>query len=186
MRYCGLNQAGILAMKPVPIGIYIGAFLLIAGCGADERNEVGASASDSVRMNEAGRSGGGGGASSEVIAEGQFEDRGGQSTSGRYRIERSEDGLRLVLSDDFRTDEGPDLHVVLSTTPLDQADNENALANGEALIVAPLEAQEGTQSYGLPDGTDPSDYHSVLIHCVEFTHLYGAAPMTFRESGSGL
>ena len=56
----------------------------------------------------------------EVVATGRFTDKEGQHTSGTYRIERVEEDLRLVLSDDFKTDKGPDLHVVLSpTTALD-------------------------------------------------------------------
>ena len=113
----------------------------------------------------------------EVVATGRFTDKEGQHTSGTYRIERVEEDLRLVLSDDFKTDKGPDLHVVLSPTTALDATNDNALANGTALVVAQLTAFAGAQTYDLPDDTDLAPYKAVLIHCIQYTHLFGAAPL---------
>lgn len=115
--------------------------------------------------------------SGNVVATGTFTDKGGQHTSGTYRIEKAGDQLTLILSEDFRTDEGPDLHVVLTPTATDVAENETAMANGNALVIAPLESLSGEQQYELPADVDLSLYKSVVIHCIEFTHLYGAAPL---------
>jgi hypothetical protein len=112
----------------------------------------------------------------QEIAHGSFVDKGGQQTSGSYRILRAGDDLRLVLSEDFRTDEGPDLHVILSPTVVEEAVNENALAEG-AEVVGLLESFAGEQVYDLSVALDVLQYRSVLIHCVEFSHLYGAAPV---------
>ena len=114
-----------------------------------------------------------------VLAQAMFADRGGQATRGTYRIERTASGdLRLVLADDFKTDGGPDLHVVLSPTPFADAGNANALAGGAARIVAPLMHTSGGQVYDLPDDLDLAPFRSVLVHCVQFRHLFGAAPLT--------
>ena len=115
--------------------------------------------------------------STNVIASGTFTDKGGQHTSGTFRIEKAGDQLTLILSEDFRTDEGPDLHVVLTPTETNRTENENAMAEGNARVIAPLESLSGEQQYELPANVDLSQYKSVVIHCIEFTHLYGAAPL---------
>ena len=112
----------------------------------------------------------------EVLATGAFVDKGGQHTEGNYRIEQIGDDVRLVLGSDFRTDEGPDLHVLLSPVEVDSADNDNVAAT--ALVIAPLQEQIGEQVYPVPSGVDLRAYRTVLIHCIEFSHLYGAAPVT--------
>jgi len=84
--------------------------------------------------------------------------------------------LRLVLASSFRTDAGPDLHVVLSPTSVSSASNTNALAPG-ALIIAPLASLVGTQVYDLRDDLSLAAFNAVIIHCVRHTHIYGAAPL---------
>ena len=110
------------------------------------------------------------------IASGRFVDKGGQKTSGTFFLERVGEDLRLVLGDDFRTDEGPDLHVVLTSTTVAEAGNDNAMAEG-AEVVSKLAKQAGEQVYDLRDDLRLDQYNSVVIHCIEFSHLYGAAPL---------
>lgn len=110
------------------------------------------------------------------MAEGSFVNKGGQQTSGSYRIERVGEDLRMVLSEDFRTDEGPDLHILLSPTEVAAAENETAMVEG-AEVVAALQALTGAQTYDLQDSLDLEVLHSVAIHCIEFSHLYGAAAL---------
>lgn len=110
-----------------------------------------------------------------VVASGAFVDKGGQMTSGAYRIERAGADLRLVLDSTFRTDDGPDLHVVLSPLAVAEAGNRNATDGGR--IVAPLKAERGPQLFDLPDDLDVGAYRSVLVHCVQYRHLFGAAPL---------
>ena len=110
------------------------------------------------------------------IATGTFVDKGGQHTAGAFVVERMGEDLRLILGDDFRTDEGPDLHLVLSPTTVADAVNDNAMAEG-AEVVGKLAQQTGRQVYDLRDDLMLDRYNSVLIHCIEFSHLYGAAPL---------
>ena len=115
----------------------------------------------------------------EVLAEGRFEGRESMSTRGRYRIERGEGHLILLLQEDFQTDAGPDLHLVLSPALADTVAGKTALPEG-ALIVDSLRKQTGSQRYLLSDSIALNHYQSVLIHCVKFSHLYGAAPIDMR------
>lgn len=111
----------------------------------------------------------------EPLSQGQFANKGGQETSGTYRLERVGEYRRLVLEDDFQTNDGPDLHIVLSPTPPADAGNENVM--DEAAVLDSLSALQGKQVFYLADSLQIDDYQSVLIHCVEFSHLYGAAPI---------
>lgn len=114
-------------------------------------------------------------ATDRVLVRSMFVDKGGQNTDGYVRIERTASGdLRLVLENDFKTDGGPDLHVLLSPLPVSDAGNSNANGPG-ARIVAPLMHTSGGQVYDLPDDLPLASYRSVLIHCVQFAHLFGAA-----------
>lgn len=116
----------------------------------------------------------------DIIASGSFTDKGGQETRGAYRIEDTGEGLRLVLSEAFRTDRGPDLHVVLTPTGAPEADNDNVMVTG-AHVVDELQSRSGAQIYELEADLDLSPFRSVIVHCIRFTHLYGAAPLALEE-----
>ena len=78
------------------------SLLVATGCSRPEAGtETDASAEADAALADA---------AGEVLAQGQFVDKGGQQTSGSFRLERAGGDLRLILEDDFRTDEGPDLH----------------------------------------------------------------------------
>lgn len=141
-------------------------YLLLAATGCSPADD---NTSASTSAQEAPSSG-------ETIASGSFVDKGGQKTIGSFVIERDGSDLRLVLTDEFRTDEGPDLHVVLTPTMVAEAGNENTMA-GEAHVVGRLAKQAGEQVYDLPDDLNLERYSAVAIHCIKFSHLYGAAPL---------
>ena len=149
-------------MNRIVVIICLIAAVSLAACGSPEQDTSGESPSPSP-------------ASSELLAEGQFVNKGGQQTSGTYRLERVGEYRRLLLENDFQTNDGPDLHVVLSPTPVADAGNDNVM--DEAAIIDSVSALQGKQVYYLADSLQVEDYQSVLIHCVEFSHLYGAAAL---------
>lgn len=115
------------------------------------------------------------GATLDTLYAGAFVNKGGETTGGAYRIEQSEEGRVLVLDEAFFTGSAPDLHVVLSPLAVEAAGNRNA-TDGSA-ILAPLKARTGLQRYPVADSLDLARYRSVLIHCVQYRHLFGAAPL---------
>ncbi len=112
-----------------------------------------------------------------VAWSGVFAGRENQATHGGFRIVADVDHWHLELTDDFQTDPGPDLHVVLSPVPPEQATGNNAMADGNAVIVGKLQSLAGPQTYDVPPGVDPAEFQSVLIQCVKYSHLYGAAEL---------
>ena len=155
-------------MPRLTLIMLLGMLSLIMAIGCS-RSEVDSSAESSTDTSTTAIEG-------SVIARGQFVDKGGQHTSGSYTIERIGADLQLILGDDFRTDEGPDLHVVLTPTKVADAGNDNAMVEG-AEIVGALALQAGKQVYDLRDDLSVEQFHSVVIHCIEYSHLYGAAPV---------
>jgi hypothetical protein len=147
--------------------------MLAASCGPAGSGDVGAAESDSA---EAASDDAASASPDSVLATGRFTDQGGQQTTGAYRITQTGGGdLRLALTSDFATDDGPDLHVVLTPTAPGNVSGGNAMADGAARVVGPLGA--GAQSFDLPDDLDLDSFEAVLVHCVQHSHLYGSAPL---------
>jgi len=111
----------------------------------------------------------------EVLAEGSFIKKA-VKTSGTYRIVSVDGDLRLELGDDFRTRRAPDLQIFLATHSLDAATGRNATAS-TSLRIDDLTSRKGAQTYDLPDDLDLAAFNSVLIHCVQYTKLFAAAPL---------
>lgn len=111
-----------------------------------------------------------------VWAEGTFEGKEGINTSGTYKIGQSDENLVLELSDDFETESGPDLFVVLSQKEAAEATGANVL-EGSAHRVDSLRALTGKQQYDLADTLDLESFHSVAIQCIRYSHLYGIADL---------
>lgn len=87
-----------------------------------------------------------------------------------------EDGRTLIrFSDDFKTKKGPDLKVFLSPTSIDAVDGETA-TDGSVLL-GELASTKGGQDYVLPEGLSLSDFESVLVHCEEFSVLWGGGAL---------
>ena len=96
-------------------------------------------------------------------------------TRGRATVYRAPDGTMSLRLTDFRTSNGPDVHVVLAA-----ADDPGLKNNvpGQALKsieVAVLKGNEGDQEYRLPANADLSRYDTVAIYCERFRAVFGTA-----------
>ncbi|MEM1138750.1 MAG: DM13 domain-containing protein [Pseudomonadota bacterium] len=92
--------------------------------------------------------------------------------SGDWKIVE-EDGKRFfVLSDDFRTRNGPDLKIFFSTLPADEVRGNNVVSTSTRLAV--LDKNKGGQRYEIPAELSLEDVKSVAIHCEQFSKLWGA------------
>lgn len=98
---------------------------------------------------------------------GMFEGRE-HDTSGTALVLVSAGGERFVRFESFETLNGPDLHVYL-------APDESGVAG--AVDLGPLQGNIGDQNYAIPDGTDLAALDTVLVWCVRFEALFGAAAL---------
>ena len=98
-------------------------------------------------------------------------------TSGRATIYREADGKLVLRLTNFKTSNGPDVHVILIAAK-DADDNANFLKSDTARVeLGRLKGNEGDQNYEIPAGTDLSKYQTVSIYCERFNANFGAAPL---------
>jgi hypothetical protein len=99
------------------------------------------------------------------------------STSGRATIYQKKDGSLVLRLTNFKTSNGPDVHVILIAAS-DADDDANFLkSNTERVELGKLKGNEGDQNYAIPKGTDLSKFQTVSIYCERFNANFGAAPL---------
>ncbi|MGC9524019.1 MAG: DM13 domain-containing protein [Limnospira sp.] len=112
--------------------------------------------------------------------------RSGTFVSGEHPTRGSvqvvEEGGRqyLEFADNFGTNEGPDLFVILHRSDdvigTTQAPV-HSINEGDYVLVEPLKVANGAQRYAVPAGIDVDDYGSVAIWCRQFNATFGAASL---------
>ena len=99
------------------------------------------------------------------------------NTSGRATIYKEANGRLLLRLTNFKTSNGPDVHVVLIAAK-DADDDANFLKSStEKLELGPLKGNEGDQNYDIPAATDLKKFQTVSIYCERFNANFGAAPL---------
>jgi hypothetical protein len=78
----------------------------------------------------------------------------------------------LVLDEAFKSDNGPDLFVVLHRANPPQDYNQSDYVN-----LGRLQNTSGTQKYAIPADVNPKDFRSVVIWCQKFNVTFGYAPL---------
>lgn len=114
--------------------------------------------------------------SGKIVATGTFHGAA-HSTSGRATVYSGENGALTLRLTNFKTSNGPNLHVLLIAAS-DADDNEDFLKKGiERVDLGGLKGNEGDQNYDVPAGTDLEKYNAVSIFCERFNVNFGAAPL---------
>lgn len=118
------------------------------------------------------------GGPTEKIKSGKFES-GEHKTSGKAYLVKAKNGRYYIeFSENFKTDKGPDLFVVLHRSK-DVIKNSEApnhsLVKGEYIMISPLTSTKGFQRFILPSDFDVDAFQSVAIWCREFNATFGAA-----------
>lgn len=80
-------------------------------------------------------------------------------------IPLGDDGRSILRLEDFKSTNGPDLYVYLSTDK----------AASDFVNLGRLKGNMGNQNYEIPEGTDFEKYDTVLIWCKAFSVLFGSA-----------
>lgn len=95
---------------------------------------------------------------------------GFHNAEGIAKIIRLGDGSTTILRfENFKSTNGPDVHVYLST---------NKKTASDFVDLGRLKANNGNQNYNIPTGTELSKYKAVLIWCQPFSVLFGSAEFT--------
>ena len=114
--------------------------------------------------------------SAKPVETGNFHGKVHQ-TSGRATIYQDADGKLVLRLTNFKTSNGPDVHVVLLAVK-DAEDDANFLKNNTARVeLGKLKGNQGDQNYAIPPGTDLAKFQTVSIYCERFNANFGAAPL---------
>ena len=108
-----------------------------------------------------------------VEAAGSFIDRS-HPTEGSVMVLGDGSGQRFLRFEDFRTDNGPDLNVYLSTAPGDAPAGD---FDDDFVDLGDLKGNVGAQNYEIPAGLDLDVYSTVAIWCVRFGVVFGTAEL---------
>ena len=90
------------------------------------------------------------------------------NAEGYAKILTLSDGSQILRLEDFRSTNGPDVHLYLSTDK--QA--------SDFVDLGRLKANNGDQNYQIPIDTDFNKYKYVLIWCQPFSVLFGSAQLS--------
>ena len=105
-----------------------------------------------------------------TLASGEFTRRN-KTLKGNYKVVEENGQTIIRFEDNFKASRGPDLKVFLSPQTIETAKGSNA-TNG-ALLLGFVKSSKGTQDYVLPAGVNIANFNSVLIHCEQFSVLWG-------------
>lgn len=109
-----------------------------------------------------------------AVASGAFQDISPRyNGSGTATIAETADGQTVLQLADFSVTPGPDLEVWLVAD--DAPTTNNAVLASTYVSLGALQSPTGTQTYGIPDTVDISDYGSVVIWCEDFSVLFTMA-----------
>lgn len=112
----------------------------------------------------------------KTVATGTFHGKV-HSTTGRATIYQEADGKLVLRLTNFKTSNGPDVHVILVAAK-DADDDANFLKNStERVELGSLKGNQGDQNYEIPANTDLSKFQTVSIYCERFNANFGAAPL---------
>jgi len=107
------------------------------------------------------------------LAAGQFKGYAHETegTAGIYEIE----GKRVLRLTNFKTSNGPDVHVYLVAAQ--DAKDDTTVKKAGFIDLGSMKGNVGDQNYDVPDDVDLSKYQAVTIWCARFNVNFGTAPL---------
>ena len=114
-----------------------------------------------------------------VLASGSFHSVAHDS-SGEASVYQLADGRRILRFTNFKTSNGPDVHVYLVAAK-DAGDSDTVKKAG-FIELGSLKGNIGDQNYEVPADLDLAKYRAVTIWCKRFSVNFGTAPLSTSAS----
>jgi hypothetical protein len=89
------------------------------------------------------------------------------NVEGQVKVIKLSHGTHLLRLENFRSTNGPDLYVYLSSDK----------SASDFVNLGRLKGNIGNQNYEIPEGTDLSKYSTVVIWCHAFSVLFGSSQL---------
>ncbi|MFQ5913333.1 MAG: DM13 domain-containing protein [Nitrospinota bacterium] len=115
-------------------------------------------------------------ASATKIRSGNFRDADSfHKGSGQAIIYRLANGSRILRLENFKSTNGPALHVLLASHPNPQKSSE---LKGKGFVdLGDLKGNIGNQNYPIPAGVNVSKQGSAIIYCKTFSVIFSVASL---------
>lgn len=98
----------------------------------------------------------------------------GYSIKGKVEVVTADSQQYLVFNENFKTDNGPDLLVILYRNDVPP---KYRIKEKDYVQIAPLQKPSGKQRYAIPQNIKLADYKSVAIWCRKFNVTFGYATL---------
>lgn len=115
-----------------------------------------------------------GGAPLQAVASGPFHSVV-HPTEGTATIYQVGDGSRVLRFSNFRTANGPNVHVYMVAA--DDAKDNASVRRAGFIDLGPLKGNVGDQNYVVGPDLDLSKYRAVSVWCKRFSLNFGTAPL---------
>jgi len=96
-------------------------------------------------------------------------------TEGSATIYRVGDGSRILRFSNFKTSNGPDVHVYMVAA--DDAKDSQSVQRAGFIDLGTIKGNIGDQNYRLGPDVDLSKYRAVSVWCKRFSVNFGTAPL---------
>ncbi len=103
-------------------------------------------------------------------------------TSGNAAIHRLGDGSRVLRFTNFKTSNGPDVHVYLVAA--NDATDSDTVKQAGFIDLGSIKGNIGDQNYTLPADVELSKYRAVSVWCKRFSANFGTAPLAGEMAGA--
>ena len=96
-------------------------------------------------------------------------------TSGRATIYKTASGAEYLRLTDFKTSNGPDVHVLLARANDENLRQEIVKGQLDSIELGSLKGNQGDQNYDVGPQVDLNRYNAVVIYCERFHAIFGVA-----------
>ena len=103
-------------------------------------------------------------------------------TEGTATIYRMGDGARVLRFTNFKTSNGPDVHIYMVAA--DDAKDSASVLRAGFIDLGTIKGNIGDQNYVLGPDVDLSKYRAVSVWCKRFSVNFGAAPLMTDQAVS--
>jgi len=115
----------------------------------------------------------------EVISSGSlqadFKSWGKPSVEGDWKITTANGKTYIELADNFKAKKAPDLKFFLSKKKASDVTGKNATE--DAVFVKLISEYKGSAKIEVPEGVDASTFNTLILHCEEYSKLWGVSPL---------
>ena len=114
----------------------------------------------------------------EVLYQGKFDNYSWRTDlEGDWKIIKQDGKHWLTFEENFDADKAPDLKIFLYKKPYKEITGKTAADKNNAALVTELKHYKGAYRHEIPAGINLSDYKAIIIHCEEYSKLWGGSDL---------